>query len=314
MEILRQTFTAPSSDGSHTLTGVVFAPTGAKKGYFQVVHGMTEHMERYERFLREMAQEGWVCFGHDHLGHGKTANNDAELGYIAPKDGWDLLCRDVAAFYEAVKEAYPVENATYSLMGHSMGSFVVRLAAAKYVSPDRLIIMGTGGPNGAAGAGLALIGVIRTLYGDRHVSGLIDQIAFGSYNKRFGGGTTDDPKPWLTNDEAVRRRYYADKYCTFPFTVCAMGDLIRLIKHANASAWYKSLPKNLPVLLVSGKEDPVGDYGTGVLRVKTALEKQGISTTCVLYEGARHEILNDFTYDAVKTDILRFCDVKTDGV
>ena len=312
MEIVKQNFTAPSSDGIHTLAGVVFLPTGAKRGYFQIVHGMTEHVDRYERFMREMAEEGWVCFGYDHLGHGKTVNDDDELGYIAKRDGWDLLCRDVAAFYEAVRRAYPVEGATYSLLGHSMGSFIVRLAAAKYVSSDRLIVMGTGGPNGAAGAGLALIGVIKAFYGDRHVSKLIDGIAFGSYNKRFGGGSADDPKPWLTNDEAVRRRYYADKYCTFPFTVSAMGDLINLIKRSNAPAWYKTIPQTLPILLVSGKDDPVGDYGRGVLRVKNALEKRGRDVSCVLYEGARHEILNDFTYDAVKADILRFCDTGTD--
>ena len=124
---------------------------------------------------------------------------------------------------------------------------------------------------------------------------------------RFGGGTAEDPKPWLTGDEAVRRAYYADPFCTFPFTVSAMGDLIRLIKYTNRVAWYKGIPRELPILLVSGEEDPVGNYGKGVREVERKLKKQGNPVSCILYEGARHEILNDFTYETVRGDIVAFC-------
>ena len=189
-----------------------------------------------------------------------------------------------------------------------MGSFIARLAAERFLTPDRLIIMGTGGPNPAAGAGLALIGLIKTFKGDKHFSPLIDGIAFGSYNKRFGNATDTDPKLWLTNDESVRRTYYADKYCAFNFTVSAMGDLIRLIKYTNCSAWYKNIKSDMPILLVSGEDDPVGNYGKGVLEVESKLKKHGKDVTCKLYSGARHEILNDFTYDEVKRDILEFCE------
>ena len=135
---------------------------------------------------------------------------------------------------------------------------------------------------------------------------MLDKLAFGSYNKRFGGGTKDDPKPWLTNDEKIRRRYYADKYCSFNFTVNAMGDLIHLVKYSNGREFYDSLDKSVSVLLVSGEEDPVGNYGKGVTEVERKLVKKGISVKKVLYKGARHEILNDFTYDAVQKEILEF--------
>lgn len=307
MSVKKENLSVLSCDGIHHLAGVVFLPEREARGFFHVVHGMTEHMERYEKFMREMAEEGWICFGYDHLGHGKTVSSPQELGFIAHKDGWDLLARDVWIFSDMVRKTYGTEDLPYCLMGHSMGSFVVRLSAERYVSPDRLIVMGTGGANPAAGVGLALIAVIRLLYGERHISKLIYRLAFGGYNKRFGGGSTDDPSPWLTSDEDIRRRYYADPFCTFKFSVSAMGDLIRLMKYSNRRAWFETVSADLPILLVSGQEDPVGNYGKGVLQVERRLKQAGKNVRCILYPRARHEILNEFTYEKVKEDILRFC-------
>ena len=300
----KKEFFVPSSDGIHTLSGIVYLPDGNARGYLHVVHGMTEHIARYDRFMSDMAKEGYICFGYDALGHGHTAQNDSELGFIASKDGWRLLVSDVKQFSDAVRREYGNEL-PYYLLGHSMGSFVVRCAAST-LAPSKLIIMGTAGKNPAAGAGLLLISLIKLFRGERHFSPLIDSIAFGGYNKRFGGGTPDDPKPWLTCDGEIRNIYYADKFCTFNFTVSAMGDLIRLIKEANSSAFYKSFPKSTEVLLVSGSDDPVGNYGAGVTEVSNKLTGAGISSEAILYDGARHEILNDFTYDAVKKDISEF--------
>ncbi len=131
-------------------------------------------------------------------------------------------------------------------------------------------------------------------------------MAFGSYNKRFGGGTKEDPSPWLTNDENVRQIYYKDKFCTFKFSVSAMGDLIRLIKECSRKAWYKAVAKKMPILLISGEDDPVGNYGKGIYEVRDNLAKCGADVKCILYKGARHEILNDFTYEQTKIDILEY--------
>ena len=87
--IEKKVFCAPSSDGVHTLSGVVYLPDGEIRGLFQVVHGMTEHIARYDRFLSDMAAAGWISFGYDHLGHGRTASDDSELGYIAKRRGWE---------------------------------------------------------------------------------------------------------------------------------------------------------------------------------------------------------------------------------
>ena len=304
--IEKKIFCVPSSDGIHKLSGTVYLPDGEIKGLFHVVHGMTEHIARYDKFLSDMANEGWISFGYDNLGHGKTANNDSELGYIAKKKGWELLAMDVKVYADAVRKEFGTADMKLCLMGHSMGSFIVRLAAQRFIKPNYLIVMGTGGANPAADAGILLIKLIKTFRGDRHFSRLIDNMAFGAYNKRFGNTTAEDPKLWLTNDAEVRKAYYADKYCMFNFTVSAMEDLIKLIKYTNSAKWYKDISSDIKILLTSGEEDPVGNYGMGVRTVEKKLKDHKKNVTCRLYSGARHEILNDFTYESVKNDIVNF--------
>ena len=113
------------------------------------------------------------------------------------------------------------------------------------------------------------------------------------------------PKAWLTTLPEVRERYAKDPFCSYRFTVSAMGDLMRLLKYSNRRAWFKNLPK-IPVLLVAGENDPVGNYGKGVREVEKRLKKFGHTVKTILYKDARHEILNDFCYDEVKKDILEF--------
>ncbi len=297
-------FQVPSSDEIHTLQGVIYLPEGEAKGYFHIVHGMVEHIGRYDRLMCELAQQGYICFGYDNLGHGNTAKGD--FGYIADKNGHDLLAQDVKRFADAVMAQFGKQELPYYLMGHSMGSFITRYAVQKHVKPTKYIIMGTGGKNAAAGIGLALLACIERVKGGRHISSLAYKLAFGAYNKRFGGGTKEDPSPWLTCDQTEREKYYADPFCSFQFTVSAMRDLIRLNKLTNSRAWYHDMPKDLPILLLSGENDPVGDYGKGVRQVHTLLQKEGIDASCILYPNARHEILNDSTYAQVKQDILTF--------
>ncbi len=268
---------------------------------------MTDHIARYEPILQALCDVGYLSFGYDHLGHGRTARDASELGYIAPRQGDDFLCRDVKRFSDAVIAAYSGEKRLpYYLLGHSMGSFVTRLAVEKYVSPDKYICMGTGRGNPGANPGLAILAIMKALRGDRYISSLAQKLCFGSYSKRFGGSTPADPSPWLTKDEAVRERYYADPFCSFSFTVSAMGDLIRLNRNSNRPAWYEKVPKSLPILLLSGDADPVGDYGKGVRQVYEKLRKSGHDVRIKLYPNARHEILNDDCCEQVKEDILAF--------
>ncbi len=294
-------FRHPSRDGIHTLAGVVVHPAEKPRAILHIVHGMTEHISRYTSVMRAFAETGILCVGYDNLGHGYTAG-EGEHGYIAPKEGYRLLAEDVASFAAAVKAKYG-KDLPYILLGHSMGSFIVRYAAEKTFCPDKLIIMGTGGKNPLADVALALIAVNGRIYGERHVSKFLDKLAFGSYNERFERG---ERNAWLTTDRAVRERYRRDPLCQFRFTVSAMGDLIRLLKYANLPSWFENLKRGLPILLVSGEDDPVGNYGKGVREVYENLKKAGHSPVLKLYAGARHEIFNDRCRDTVIADILEF--------
>ena len=293
----------PSCDGIHELAGKVCLPEGEPKGLFHVVHGMTEHIGRYDAFMRAAAEAGFICFGYDHLGHGRTAKDASELGFIAKKNGWKMLAEDVAGFADAMKTEYG-DDLRYVLLGHSMGSFVVRTAVETTVIPDRLIVMGTGGPNPAAPAAIAYLSTVKFFRGGRSYSGLAEKIAFSTYNERFAD--ENDPLSWLTKDVEVRRLNAEDEFCGFRFTVSAMRDLVKLNRFCNTKKWFRSIDRSLPILLVSGSEDPVGEYGKGVTTVYEKLKAAGAQAEMKLYENCRHEILNDTCREEVTADVLEF--------
>lgn len=291
-----------STDGSHMLKGKLYIPEEAPRAVFHVVHGMTEHIGRYDTFLREMAEAGYVCVAYDNLGHGLTAKDDSELGYIAKKNGWKILANDVNSVGNAIKSEY--SGIPYYLMGHSMGSFIVRLAAANYPDlPNKLIVMGTGGPNPASKAALGMINLIKLFFGDKHISPMIEKLVFGEYNKGFGDRSNGD---WLSKNPEIRMAYNADKFCNYHFTVSAMHDLIKLNDVTNTSQWFKKIDKGLPILLVSGANDPVGEHGKGVEKVYNRLKKSRANVKMKLYENNRHEILNDTAREQAIEDIKQF--------
>lgn len=302
MEIKMLEKKVPSTDGQHTLSGRVYLPGQSPRGIFHVVHGMTEHIARYDKFMRQLAAAGFICCGYDHLGHGHTVNSADELGFIAEKDGWRYLAQDVTAFQQAIRAEYG-EQLPYVLMGHSMGSFIVRTAVDQGLTPNRLIIMGTGGPNPLAGAGLAFIRLQKKLHGERYVSKAAYKMVFGAYTHRFD---KNDEYSWLTKDLAVREKYAADPLCNFKFTLSAMEDLITLNRYCNRPQWFETVARKMPILMVSGAEDPVGDYGRGVRTVYEKLKEQGADVTLHLYQNCRHEILNDSCYDQTVSDIQAF--------
>lgn len=294
-----------SSDSIHNLNCKLFIPDCEPKAIFQAVHGMTEHLERYNDFLKELCKMGYLCVIHDNLGHGKSVNDDSELGFIAKKDGAKLLVDDVEEVYKAVKKDY--KDKEHYLFGHSMGSFITRLYALKYGKHlSGYIMMGSGAATPMADMGLFLTAAISLFKGPRHISKFIDKMAFGSYNKAF-----KEKNGWLTTDDEVRMKYLGDKYCTFKFTVSAMNDLIRLNKESNSKKWFKGLPESLPILIVSGSKDPVGDMSKGTDKINRLLLKENrYNVTYRLYENARHEILNDFCRETVIADIIYWLDFK----
>lgn len=299
-------FSIGSTDNIHTLQGEIFIPDGEIKGLFHIVHGMTEYIDRYDHLLSYLAENGYVSFGFDNLGHGKTAKDDGELGFIAHNDGWKYLVNDVAAFTKAVKSMYP--TVPVFLMGHSMGSFIARLAAEHYDDIyQKLIICGTSGPNPLSKIGLSLATLKKFIHGERYISKTIHNLAFGSYNKGLEKLSKYD---WLTNDRQVIEKYENDKLCTFEFTISAMIDLMKLLSFSNRKEWFENINKNMPILLISGDKDPVGNYGKGVKLVYDKLVAQNANAIIHLYPDCRHEIHNDSCKDKMFNDILNFINVR----
>lgn len=277
----------PSSDGKHYLYGKLYIPSGEIKGYVQVVHGMTEHVGRYEETLEEFAKRGYLAFAFDNLGHGHTATDKLELGFIARKNGWKMLLKDVKLFYDAVKIEFGEKP--YCLIGHSMGSFIVRNAVSETVAPDKVVIMGTAGKNKLAGLGIMVAKTIKLFKGERHVSKFMDKMVFGSNNKKFAH--ENSKRSWITSDPSVRAKYDNDELCNYRFGLSALIDLITLSKIANSNKKYKNYG-NTPTFIVSGKDDPVGKFGAGALEVYDKFKKYGTPAKVKLY-NARHEVFSE---------------------
>ncbi len=277
---------------------------GNVKAIFQIAHGMAEHSDRYEYFAQKLCDAGYAVFINNHLGHKKSVKNDDFLGFFGDKNGWENLVKDQRTLTEIARKE--IQNVPVIMFGHSMGSFVCRAYTAEYHDVDAAIYCGTGGPNPAAGIGIAVARAVGRVKGVMYRSKLIDKMAFGSYNKRFPGRTSFD---WLTKDESIVDKYIDDKYCGFMFTTAGYEDLFSILNHVSKKDWAQKVPEKLPVLLISGADDPVGSYGAGVKKVYEMLVDSNHSDVELkLYDSDRHEILNELDRDKVMADIIAFSD------
>lgn len=305
-----QPFEFPSATGVCTIHGFSYLPDSETFDTVLVIHhGMAEHQRRYEHFISRLCEGGVAVYMHDMANHSASNTDTALTGWFGERDGWLGL---IADFREVVLRAKR-ENPDKKLlvMGHSMGSFICRLYTARYPQDGirGAIYMGTGGANPAAAAGKALAGLLGLLTGKKRKSGLLGKMAFGTYGKRFEGRTEYD---WLTRDTGIVDKYIADPYCGYLFTVQGMHDLIEANAASNADEWYAGVPADLPVLLISGEEDPVGDYGKGVREVAEKLKATGhTAVTLKLYPECRHEVLNELNRDQVMEDVLRWIRMET---
>ncbi len=303
---MRQTeFGFPSVTGVCEIKGCSFMPDDGVYDLVLVIHhGMAEHMERYMPFIRFLCDHETSVYMYDMASHGKSAGKDGEKGWFGEKDGWKGLVEDFRIMIRKAQSENPDKKLI--VMGHSMGSFICREYTAMYPEDGYkgAIYMGTGGPNPAAGAGKAMAVAIGAVKGKKHRSTMLNQMAFGSYLKKFEKRT---PFDWLTRDEKIVDQYIQDPDCGYLFTVQGMYDLITVNARSNAAQWYRSVPKELPVLLISGGMDPVGAYGIGVKKVGDRLRETGhTKVTVKIYPECRHEVLNELNREQVMQDIAEW--------
>lgn len=290
-----------SATGECVIHGDKYTPdNGDVKAVLAIHHGMAEHHLRYLDFIEYLTGYGYAVYMYDMANHGKSNQDFSKTGYFGKEQGYKALVQDYAQNIAIIKKDYPDKKLV--IMGHSMGSFIVRCFTARNSNAgfDAAIYMGTGGSNPMAPMGKTISALFAKL-NPVHKSALLDKMTFGSYNAKFEKRTGFD---WLTRDAKIVDKYISDEMCGFLFSVQGMNDLVNLNIEANLPEWYSAVPKELPVLLVSGDMDPVGNYSKGIREINDKLIQSGhTNVTMKLYKDGRHEILNELNRDEVYSDI-----------
>lgn len=292
-----------SSNNVNIVCGKIMSPICDEiKGVVQISHGMCEYIDRYDEFAKFLLENGYVVAGHDHIGHGDSVNDEKDRGFFAKENGYKFLIKDFHYMTKIVKKRYP--KVPFFVLGHSMGTFIIRCYLAKYHDGiNGAILLGTMGPQWPLDAGIQLANRLIQKKGEMYKSKKLDQLAFEFANINFEPVTTK--YDWTCRDNEVTKLHVADKKMGFVFSVSAFKDLFYLIKYCNDEKYIQDVLKDLPILIMSGDKDPVGENGVGVKRVYEMYKKIGIKdVTFKLYKDCRHELLNEINKTEVYKDIL----------
>ena len=292
-----------SADNKTKVYAVFFIPDKPKM-LLQIAHGMVEHINRYEDFAKFLNENGIVVFGNDHLGHGNTAKSEEDYGYFCDENGDKNIVDDMYLLTKIAKDKYP--NLPFFFLGHSMGSFLLRNYLCKYASElDGAIIMGTGDESHISlKGGLRFIKKLSRRKGWHYRSRVVDMLAFGSFNRDFGD---KKGKEWLSRDIEQVEKYINDPKCNFIFTLNAYYNLLKIMYFIGENKNLKNMPKDLPIFIVAGDNDPVGDNGKKIIHLYQKYKNLGMENVeYKLYKEYRHEILNELDREIVYNDILNW--------
>ena len=283
----------------------LWLPEGEPRAVVQFVHGMAEHIDRYDAAARALASAGFAVTGHSHLGHGPKAEIK---GFFADKNGWQCLIDDVHTLRTQTQAYFP--GKPYFLLGHSMGSFVVRgYLLEKAEGLAGAVLSGTGfyDPVTLFG-GITLANICSLLGGAKKPCTVIQMVVGKSSSGDFGGRT---PFDWLSRDNAEVDKYIADPLCGFPFTASGYRDMFRGLRRLTTADKLAPMPKTLPVYFFSGDKDPVGASGAGVTKVVQQFRDAGMEDVTVrLYKDGRHEMFNELNREEVWLDLIAWMELK----
>ena len=258
-------------------------------GLIQISHGMAEHKRRYKEFINFLNMSGFHVAIHDHRGHGDRILDD-QIGFFANDDGWNLVVEDVLAIHKETNKRFP--NIPKILLGHSMGSWVGLSALQQMNSFDIVLLSGSSRPNSSETFLQKLLLKIETLrLGKKGYSSLLHKIIFGGFNSKFKN--TKTPNDWLSRDSDRVDDYVNDHLCGFVVTNQLWADVIKGIENVFHPNNLTLINKNIPILVFSGSEDPVGGMGKGTTKLHDCLKDNKCMSELYLVEGARHETLNE---------------------
>lgn len=289
-----------------TLHGYEWLPNDAPQAVVVIAHGMAEHTARYARFAAALNAAGFAAYGFDHRGHGHTATKGGgHLGHMADRDGWNRAVTDLAATCRLAAGRHP--GRPVLLFAHSMGSFMAQQLLYQHgnLLAGCVLCGSNGKPPPIAALGRLVARLERLRLGQRGTSPLIQSLSFDAFNKRFQPQRTDFD--WLSRDPAEVDRYIADPFCGFPISVQSWVDLLDGLDAMARPPNQARIPKDLPVLIIAGRHDPVSGGGAGLKQLLAAYAAAGLTRVeSIFYDQARHELLNETNRDAVTADIVGF--------
>ena len=299
-------FTFAAADGAGLFVHR-WLPDGTAKAAVQIAHGLAEHGGRYARLAAALTDAGYAVYADDHRGHGRSAPTPEDLGFFAERDGWRKCVDDLTALRRRIAADHP--GLPVALLGHSMGSFLAQqLMSEAGETLAGVVLSGSGGkPDALAAAGRLFARFERLRLGARGRSAAINALVFGAFNKPFRPART--PFDWLSRDAAEVDKYVADPLCGFLATTQLWIDLLDALPDVTATARQARIPKRLPIYVVSGSQDPVGANTKSVTQLLQDYANAGLSRVSHrFYEGARHELFNETSRDAVTRDLIAWLD------
>ena len=279
-----------SGCGGRNLPAVIWQPEQDIKAVLQITHGMTEHMGRYETLAADLCRQGIAVAGFDLRGHGRNPG-DPQIASFG-EDGWEAMIEDMHLFFKELRSCFP--GVPHYMMGFSLGSFLLREYLGKYPEDvSGAVIAGTGHQPGWLLAIMMTIvsGEIKKAGFDA-ATDLIKQLSFGTYNKKFKPNRTE--ADWLCSDEESLDQYLADPLVRRNISAGLFRELLGSMKRTGKAESYAGWNKEMPVLLLYGTEDPVGDFGKGVPKLYGLMKKAGLQAVeCQQFPGARHDIFHE---------------------
>lgn len=270
------------------------------KAIVLILHGMSEHKERYNYFLDQLAANAYLPVIYDHRGHGKSVESPEDLGYFYSDDATSLS-EDTQIVITYFKERYP--NLKVILFAHSMGTLVARNYLSKYDDKiTKLILCGPPTKNNLVNVGLSLAKLANTLGNPKKANKFLDKLTFGNFNKKY-----KEPNGWLSKNPENVRIYNNDPLCGFTFTTNGFLNLYCLQKYAFDSKRYQVKNNSLPILLIAGSEDPVIGSLQKFQELQAFLQDLGYNNIKSLtYKDLRHELLQEEEKNLIIQDILEF--------